>query len=235
MSYCLERILTKSSKIYHTGNGPLAGTEEKFPGPDNPSKMRRSVENAEHVGQLQRACSSCCELTTWLQGYSHLEPVKTFGMSNDDVGHNTIVVLGLRRLRIRTKHIITTIGTSQMLFVPSIPTVDPQVPATQLTERLHSSWVEQNRLAYIRLAREDRMMSKDFAVGLRTSVAFLNAARRIPASAFSITSRFVLTPEIWPVGVIEQKGKNLSCIRDRIGGLNVFERVLHKSVQLSMM
>ncbi|PGH27933.1 hypothetical protein AJ80_00483 [Polytolypa hystricis UAMH7299] len=37
-------------KIFHTGNGPLAGTEDRFPGPDNPSKMRRSVENAEHVG-----------------------------------------------------------------------------------------------------------------------------------------------------------------------------------------
>lgn len=37
-------------KIFRTGNGSLAGTEEPFPGPDNPSKMRRSVENAEHVG-----------------------------------------------------------------------------------------------------------------------------------------------------------------------------------------
>ena len=37
-------------QIFHTGFGPLAGTEDRFPGPDNPSKMRRSVENAEHVG-----------------------------------------------------------------------------------------------------------------------------------------------------------------------------------------
>lgn len=29
----------------------MGGTEEPFPGPDNPSKMRRSVENAEHVGK----------------------------------------------------------------------------------------------------------------------------------------------------------------------------------------
>ncbi|KAL8795982.1 MAG: hypothetical protein Q9195_001558 [Heterodermia aff. obscurata] len=36
-------------KIFHT-TGPMAGTEDIFPGPDNPSKMRRSVENAEHVG-----------------------------------------------------------------------------------------------------------------------------------------------------------------------------------------
>ena len=53
-----ESILTKSSKIYHTGTGPKAGTEEKFPGPDNPSKMRRSVENAEHVGQLHKSFSA---------------------------------------------------------------------------------------------------------------------------------------------------------------------------------
>ncbi|KAL5332739.1 hypothetical protein BJX70DRAFT_392760 [Aspergillus crustosus] len=37
-------------KIFHTGTGPLAGTEDRFPRPDNPSKMRRSIENAEHVG-----------------------------------------------------------------------------------------------------------------------------------------------------------------------------------------
>ncbi|KAB8253957.1 meiosis protein MEI2 [Aspergillus pseudonomiae] len=37
-------------KIFHTGSGHLAGTEDRFPGPDNPSKMRRSIENAEHVG-----------------------------------------------------------------------------------------------------------------------------------------------------------------------------------------
>lgn len=56
LSYrCGESILTKSSKLYHTGTGPMAGMEETFPGPDNPSKMRRSVENAEHVGQLHKA------------------------------------------------------------------------------------------------------------------------------------------------------------------------------------
>ncbi|KAL8710485.1 MAG: hypothetical protein Q9220_004917 [cf. Caloplaca sp. 1 TL-2023] len=38
-------------KIFRVGDGPLGGTEERFPGPDNPSKMRRSVENAEHVGE----------------------------------------------------------------------------------------------------------------------------------------------------------------------------------------
>lgn len=30
----------------------LAGQEEPFPEPDNQSKMKRSCENAEHVGRL---------------------------------------------------------------------------------------------------------------------------------------------------------------------------------------
>ncbi|KXX78660.1 Meiosis protein mei2 [Madurella mycetomatis] len=40
-------------KLYFTSNGPrpeFAGQEEPFPGPDNQSKMKRSCENAEHVG-----------------------------------------------------------------------------------------------------------------------------------------------------------------------------------------
>ncbi|KAI0480557.1 RNA recognition motif 2-domain-containing protein [Xylariaceae sp. FL0804] len=40
-------------KLYYTLNGPrpeLSGQEEPFPGPDNQSKMKRSCENAEHVG-----------------------------------------------------------------------------------------------------------------------------------------------------------------------------------------
>ncbi|KAH6671641.1 RNA recognition motif 2-domain-containing protein [Plectosphaerella plurivora] len=40
-------------KLYYTSNGPLpdlAGQEEMFPAPDNQSKMKRSCENAEHVG-----------------------------------------------------------------------------------------------------------------------------------------------------------------------------------------
>ncbi|KAM0300354.1 hypothetical protein HYE67_010451 [Fusarium culmorum] len=34
----------------HSDDPTLAGYEEPFPGPDNQSKMKRSVENAEHVG-----------------------------------------------------------------------------------------------------------------------------------------------------------------------------------------
>jgi hypothetical protein len=41
-------------KLFFTSNGPmpeLAGQEEPFPKPDNQSKMKRSCENAEHVGE----------------------------------------------------------------------------------------------------------------------------------------------------------------------------------------
>jgi hypothetical protein len=34
----------------HSDDPNLVGQEEPFPGPDNQSKMKRSVENAEHVG-----------------------------------------------------------------------------------------------------------------------------------------------------------------------------------------
>lgn len=40
-------------KLFYTSNGPapeVAGQEEPFPEPDNQSKMKRSCENAEHVG-----------------------------------------------------------------------------------------------------------------------------------------------------------------------------------------
>ena len=73
------------------------------------------------------------------QGFSHLEPVKTFATSNDDVGPSMIAALGLRRSRIRTKPIITTIGMSQILFMPSVSMGDLEAPATQVTEGLHSS------------------------------------------------------------------------------------------------
>ncbi|OAG34420.1 hypothetical protein AYO21_11408 [Fonsecaea monophora] len=40
----------KIAELFVAGNVQNAGQEEKFPEPDNHSKMRRSVENAEHVG-----------------------------------------------------------------------------------------------------------------------------------------------------------------------------------------
>jgi hypothetical protein len=47
----LNRDIANNDQIFRTGNRPDAGEEEDFPLPDNASKMRRSVENAEHVGQ----------------------------------------------------------------------------------------------------------------------------------------------------------------------------------------
>ncbi|KFA65487.1 hypothetical protein S40285_00434 [Stachybotrys chlorohalonatus IBT 40285] len=51
----IERMMcmVNWSQLYFTSNGPmpeLAGQEEPFPDPDNQSKMKRSCENAEHVG-----------------------------------------------------------------------------------------------------------------------------------------------------------------------------------------
>jgi hypothetical protein len=39
-------------QLYRTGRDPLAGTEEAFPTPNNSAKMKRSMENAEHVGKM---------------------------------------------------------------------------------------------------------------------------------------------------------------------------------------
>ena len=68
-------------------------------------------------------------------------------MSNDDVDLSMIAVLGLQRSRNLTRPIIMTIGTSQMLLMLSLPTRDPEVPATQGMEGLLHSWVEENRLS----------------------------------------------------------------------------------------
>ncbi|KAH0538723.1 hypothetical protein FGG08_004675 [Glutinoglossum americanum] len=49
---CLvQKFRNSSVMLEHPSFRPKAtGQEDEFPGPDNPSKMRRSVENAEHVG-----------------------------------------------------------------------------------------------------------------------------------------------------------------------------------------
>lgn len=72
-------------------------------------------------------------------GFSHLELVKTFATSNDDVGPSMIAALGMRRSRIRTKPIITTLGTGQMLFMPLAPSEDPEVPPIQAMDGLPHS------------------------------------------------------------------------------------------------
>ncbi|RGP67539.1 meiosis mei2 [Fusarium longipes] len=45
-----EHYRPKLFYTVHCGDPSLVGQEEPFPGPDNQSKMKRSVENAEHVG-----------------------------------------------------------------------------------------------------------------------------------------------------------------------------------------
>ncbi|GLA58611.1 hypothetical protein AtubIFM55763_003996 [Aspergillus tubingensis] len=54
---------------------PLAGTEDRFPGPDNPSKMRRSIENAEHVGK-----------STYLRALEELHSSASLGLFAPRVG-----------------------------------------------------------------------------------------------------------------------------------------------------
>lgn len=59
-------------QLYYTisGSNPeLAGREEDFPGPDNPSKMKRSCENAEHVGQWYMSRNHAVIYPNWLIGF----------------------------------------------------------------------------------------------------------------------------------------------------------------------
>ncbi len=73
MAAARKAQLTDTNKLYYTSNGPmpeLAAQEEPFPEPDNQSKMKRSCENAEHVGKSGLLFSSGpslgCRLT-WLR------------------------------------------------------------------------------------------------------------------------------------------------------------------------
>ena len=50
LSSTLLLLLTDIAQLYRTGRGVDAGTEEEFPQPDNHAKLRRSCDNAEHVG-----------------------------------------------------------------------------------------------------------------------------------------------------------------------------------------
>ncbi len=65
------QLFVDQNKIFHTGTGPLAGKEDTFPGPDNPSKMRRSVENAEHVGEFGLVFASPRSLTGIVENVSN--------------------------------------------------------------------------------------------------------------------------------------------------------------------
>lgn len=67
--------ITNEGKLYYTSNGPMpdhAGQEEPFPEPDNQSKMKRSCENAEHVGKWHTAV-----LAYWSFSYLQLSGLFT--------------------------------------------------------------------------------------------------------------------------------------------------------------
>jgi hypothetical protein len=71
----------------------IAGQEEPFPDPDNQSKMKRSCENAEHVGKLVVIAESVdCyvgkQMLTHAKACLLLMPGSTFGTSKDDDVHN---------------------------------------------------------------------------------------------------------------------------------------------------
>ena len=66
----IRRSTDQLVKLYFTSNGPvpeLAGQEEEFPSPDNQSKMKRSCENAEHVGKLLSSTSESLTVLTWFR------------------------------------------------------------------------------------------------------------------------------------------------------------------------
>lgn len=119
-------ILSQSAKgvqIFHTGQGPSAGTEDKFPGPDNPSKMRRSVENAEHVGKSRGSCWSSEPTYAGALQVSLLPGLdRTFAMSNAAAVRSTIVALVSPKLKMRGTSIlvITTSKITQIAFTLSI-------------------------------------------------------------------------------------------------------------------
>lgn len=94
-----------------------------------------------------------------------------------------------------------------MLFTLSVPTRDPEVPATQAMEGLPASWVEENCLTQTCLAQEHRLKSSDFAIGLAASVTLLNEIRDIRnwCCHHHLSLHFAL--ESWPVGVVKQEGK----------------------------
>jgi hypothetical protein len=97
----------------------MAGQEEDFPLPDNASKMRRSVENAEHVGMLLDLLDFT--LTHFNKDYSLLVLVSTIEMSNAGVVRSTTEVLVLQLWKsLTTKMLftntITNIHVSSSLF-----------------------------------------------------------------------------------------------------------------------
>lgn len=100
---------TQVMQLYFTSNGPLpelAGQEEPFPEPDNQSKMKRSCENAEHVGQSLFVFAS--PRSDSRQASSHPMRVSTSVTSKGADARNTTVAQDLPLLR-------STISTLQSI------------------------------------------------------------------------------------------------------------------------
>lgn len=64
--------IANSSQLYKTGNGPDAGTEEPFPQSDNHAKLKRSCDNAEHVGLYHPTTSTA--LVPYRGAARHIAP-----------------------------------------------------------------------------------------------------------------------------------------------------------------
>lgn len=73
----------------------LAGQEEPFPEPDNQSKMKRSCENAEHVGELHTCACFEVPLTDSFQDYSRptLDSISVMNNGADDPNMTEALVL----------------------------------------------------------------------------------------------------------------------------------------------
>ncbi|KAL9122981.1 MAG: hypothetical protein Q9187_000465 [Circinaria calcarea] len=123
-------------KIFRTGTGALAGEEDTFPGPDNPSKMRRSVENAEH-------------------GCLLLELGSTFETSNVVAAHSTTVGLALLRWRtaaitrstsvkvgFRTIASAALFSSGEVTTAPVIWDTRKRYAADDLVNRMYVEWQE---------------------------------------------------------------------------------------------
>lgn len=77
----------------------MAGQEEPFPDPDNQSKMKRSCENAEHVGMfiqplMLENCGPQANII-YRQASSRPMQASTFAMSSGADARNTTEELGL--------------------------------------------------------------------------------------------------------------------------------------------
>lgn len=58
---CLWSITDTIHQLFYTEGHPMCGLEEDFPSSDNQSKLKRSCENAEHVGKFLFTVPGCLQ------------------------------------------------------------------------------------------------------------------------------------------------------------------------------